>query len=465
MIIILIGLLRFIPSAMDTFMAKKAYKRGHLYNILVVLNGEEMAVLENIRHEDIAHYRHISENDRDRNRDKDRDRSKERDSYVNDWTMNTSSELLQKRQEVLFYDVYDLLGESGMGEEAEFSADHTLEGDKVVTKENYVHNAHLQTGMIIRARPAKGWAPNESFNDMNSFSSASSDPDVDSYPAALVKLKKKEKGAGTGAGTGTARGEKGNGGGGGQGWGVLDQLHSRHSVKISASSRIAIDNQTDVEKERERERDMVYAFEAVSSEKSTTHNITTAYTERALSIFAPTSFYRRMSTPKAKTHTLWDRDDAIYPMSRRTSASRSAGVMDGQVVAYSNADFLLLHTQEFTAKIGATNAGALEGVGVGVDVCDGVRQGAASLATLSVSSTSSDSISDGSYCKSSPSDISDTWAGQGVRKHSRELLRKLRKSRWEEKDSDVESVEEEKESSSSDDGKEAVKLHTEEKEG
>lgn len=359
MIVILIGLLRFIPSAMDTFMAKKAYKRGHLYNILVVLNGEEMAVLENIRHEDIAHYRHISEKNRDRNRDKDRDRGKERDSYVNDWTMNTSFELLQKRQEVLFYDVYDLLGESGMGEEAEFSADHTLEGDKVVTKENYVHNAHLQTGMIIRARPAKGWVPKESFNDMNSFSSASSDPDIDSYPAALVKLKKKEKGAGTGA----ERGEKGKGGGGDQGLGVLDQLHSRHSIKISASSRIAIDNQTDVEKEKERERDLVYAFEAVSSEKSTTHNITTPYTERALSIFAPTSIYRRMSTPKAKTHTARDRDDAIYPISRRTSASRSAGVMDGQqVVAYSNADFLLMHAQELTAKVGATNTGALEGV-------------------------------------------------------------------------------------------------------
>ena len=208
-IVTFIGLLRFLPSMMDVFMAKKAYVRGHLYNILVVLNDEEMAVLENIRHEDIAFFRRITET--------------EKDSHMNDWTMNTSSEPMQKRQEVLFYDVYDLLGESGMGEEAEFSADHSLEGDKVVTKENYVHNAHLQTGMIIRVRPAKGWVPKETFNDMNSFSSASSEPhNIDSYPTVLVKIKGGRRGALT-----------------------LDQLPAEYVTETYGSSRIAIDTYLD----------------------------------------------------------------------------------------------------------------------------------------------------------------------------------------------------------------------------
>jgi hypothetical protein len=170
-IMCLIGVLRFIPSLIDVFSTKKVPKGGHLYNILVVLNAEEMAVLENIRHEDISFYRKMTVESAD-------------DSL--NWQMNSTSKILEKHQEVKFFDVYDLLGSSGMDERDEISLDHSIKGNKVFTKEAYRHEAQLQTGMIIQVRPASDWEHNDSFDDLKSINS---DADLESCRVSIVRLK------------------------------------------------------------------------------------------------------------------------------------------------------------------------------------------------------------------------------------------------------------------------------------
>lgn len=170
-IMCLIGVLRFIPSLIDVFSTKKAPKGGHLYNILVVLNVEEMAILENIRHEDISFFRKMTVESAD-------------DSL--NWKMNDSSNILEKHQEVRFFDVYDLLGSGGMDECDEISLDHSIKGNKVFTKEAYRHEAQLQTGMIIQVRPSSDWIHKDSFDDIKSINS---DGDLESCRVSIVRLK------------------------------------------------------------------------------------------------------------------------------------------------------------------------------------------------------------------------------------------------------------------------------------
>jgi hypothetical protein len=170
-ILCLIGVLRFVPSLIDVFSTKKADRGGHLYNILVVLSAEEMAVLENIRHEDISFYRKMTV-----------------ESAVDslNWQMNGTSKILEKYQEVKVFDVYDLLGSSGMDERDEISRDHSIKGNKVITKEAYRHEAQLQTGMIIQVRPALDWVNSDSFDDLKSINS---DADLESCRVSIVRLK------------------------------------------------------------------------------------------------------------------------------------------------------------------------------------------------------------------------------------------------------------------------------------
>ena len=133
--ILLVGLLRFHPIATAYFAVKKGEKEGHLYDILMVLNDDEEAIIENIRHEDIVLFRRTNcEN--------------ENQSYT--WMMNATSDLLEKRFEVQFLDQYDLLGLGGDNELD--SLGHAVLGDKLVTKEVYVHEAKLHTGMIIKVK-------------------------------------------------------------------------------------------------------------------------------------------------------------------------------------------------------------------------------------------------------------------------------------------------------------------------
>jgi hypothetical protein len=135
----LIWFLRFYPSIVG-LMVKKEKKIGHLYDILVVISEDEEAILENIRHQDIAFYRETS---------------MESGAEPPEWVMNTTSDCLEKRFEVQFLDHYDLLGQSGPSEEEESSnVGHSVTGDKLVTKESYVHQVGLQMGMIICVKPA-----------------------------------------------------------------------------------------------------------------------------------------------------------------------------------------------------------------------------------------------------------------------------------------------------------------------
>ena len=134
--ILLIALLRFHPIVTAFFAVKKGEKEGHLYDILMVLNEDEEAIIENIRHEDIVLFRRT-------NCDNDNQ------SYT--WMMNATSEILEKRFEVQFLDQYDLLGQGGLNNR-EDSLGHAVLGDKLVTKEVYVHEAKLHTGMIIKVK-------------------------------------------------------------------------------------------------------------------------------------------------------------------------------------------------------------------------------------------------------------------------------------------------------------------------
>lgn len=137
-VVCLIWFLRFFPSLLATIKKKKE-KICHLYDILVVINDEEEAILENIRHEDITFFRRTNV---------------EESSKSLKWTMNSTSDVLEQRFEVQFLDHYDLLGESGPSEEDKEGVGHAIKGEKLVTKEMYVHEPELQCGMIIRVKPA-----------------------------------------------------------------------------------------------------------------------------------------------------------------------------------------------------------------------------------------------------------------------------------------------------------------------
>lgn len=145
-IILIIALLRVVPSLIDCCTSQKVYVRGHLYDILVVLNDKEEAILENVRHEDIVYFREMTSNP---------------DKFLSGWLMNNCSEPLVRRQEVQFWDLYDLLGQSGIDVEKSTqqlwkggSGSFKHDGDKRITQQKYFHEASLQIGMIIRVVPS-----------------------------------------------------------------------------------------------------------------------------------------------------------------------------------------------------------------------------------------------------------------------------------------------------------------------
>ena len=164
---VLIGILRFGPSLRDIYAVKKVPPSDHLYSILVVLNDEENAVLENIRHADIAFYRELNFDYQEHA----------------GWMMNTTGEIFEKRQEVQFFDIYGLLGKSETyGKEVQ-----------TVTTEAYSRSAGLQRGMIIQARPAEGWISNKKGNAKKPTPAASNEvlgSYLDGYSVAPVKAKK-----------------------------------------------------------------------------------------------------------------------------------------------------------------------------------------------------------------------------------------------------------------------------------
>ena len=138
--IVIISILRFSPAAVGMFIKKKVQKVGHLYDILVVLNDDEEAILENIQHEDIAYFRIMNDD--------------VFEVTMAGWMMNVSPEPLGRRYEVGFFDQYGLLGIKSEGDDKDPNAITKIVGNKQHVKEVFLHEAQLQVGMIIRVKEA-----------------------------------------------------------------------------------------------------------------------------------------------------------------------------------------------------------------------------------------------------------------------------------------------------------------------
>jgi hypothetical protein len=150
-IVLLIWFLRFYPAFIGLF-RKKEKKDSHLYDVLVVVNDYEEAILENVKHQDIAFFRKMPNKT-------DIVEKIEKSPKSIRWSMNDTAELLEKRMEVQFFDQYDLLGNNSKGRDDNDgrpcrSVDHALTGNQLVTKEVYVQEARLQMGMILRVKPS-----------------------------------------------------------------------------------------------------------------------------------------------------------------------------------------------------------------------------------------------------------------------------------------------------------------------
>lgn len=147
-IVFLIWILRFCPVFIG-LCRKKEKKESHLYDILVVVNDTEEAILENIKHQDIAFFRKMPDKT---------DKIDQNPKSIR-WSMNDTAELLDRRLEVQFFDQYDLLGNNSRGRNDNDgtscrTVDHALTGNQLVTKEVYVQEARLQMGMILRVKPS-----------------------------------------------------------------------------------------------------------------------------------------------------------------------------------------------------------------------------------------------------------------------------------------------------------------------
>jgi hypothetical protein len=82
--------LRCLPKAIGLIVTKK--ERGHLYDILVIVDDYEELILKNISHVDIAYFRDT------------------KSPYSQPWEMNDADDVLEKHYEVEFFDRYDLMG-------------------------------------------------------------------------------------------------------------------------------------------------------------------------------------------------------------------------------------------------------------------------------------------------------------------------------------------------------------------
>jgi hypothetical protein len=133
------GFLRCLPCCVGLIVVKK--ERGHLYDILVIVDDTEELILKNIRHEDIAYFRKADV-----------------DSELT-WDVNDTNDIISKRFEVEFFDRYDLMGRGcdttydNDDEQKTCNIDFSKSEDKVAWREAYAHQSSLETGMIIRVSP------------------------------------------------------------------------------------------------------------------------------------------------------------------------------------------------------------------------------------------------------------------------------------------------------------------------
>ena len=140
-LIILIFFLRVLhPLYIEHYPIKEGEKTHYLYDIMVLLDDNEVAVFENIRHKDIIFSR--------------------RTKVVNegqtlDWVMNLSRDLLEKQFEVQFYDRFNLLVQSRLTKtikERREGRDNEVHKDKVGRSNNNTNNGELQIGMILNVK-------------------------------------------------------------------------------------------------------------------------------------------------------------------------------------------------------------------------------------------------------------------------------------------------------------------------
>jgi hypothetical protein len=132
------GCLRCLPCCVGLVTLKK--ERGHLYDILLIVDDSEELILRNIRHEDISYFRD----------------SKTQDMQLT-WETNDTDDVLEMRFEVEFFDRYDLMGrglDRHVAEKGVCNVNFEMSEDKAIWRENYSHHAYLETGMIIRINPA-----------------------------------------------------------------------------------------------------------------------------------------------------------------------------------------------------------------------------------------------------------------------------------------------------------------------
>lgn len=141
--IALVGVMRLLSSCYSLYAAKREkVKGGHLYDILVILNSEEEAILENISHEDIVFYRLNPIEDVS-------------NSTSSGWTMNASSNALERHSEVQFFDKCDLLAQSGLIDK-ENRAKPACD-TKIKTSTGYMDMMRrpTQIGIIVKVKAAQ----------------------------------------------------------------------------------------------------------------------------------------------------------------------------------------------------------------------------------------------------------------------------------------------------------------------
>jgi hypothetical protein len=141
-VVILIFFLRFFPYLMSLFFEKPKKSIGHRYDVLVMIDNNHDAILENINHEDIAFFR--------------RTEIKEKDQKIA-WIINNTPIALEKRSEVKFFDKYELLNDDSIkGEKDKKIEDdaHTKPLNDVQVRQKSVlfDKVPMQKGMIIRVR-------------------------------------------------------------------------------------------------------------------------------------------------------------------------------------------------------------------------------------------------------------------------------------------------------------------------
>eukprot|EP00596_Hydrurales_sp_CCMP1899_P003571 CAMPEP_0119051136 /NCGR_PEP_ID=MMETSP1177-20130426/72856_1 /TAXON_ID=2985 /ORGANISM="Ochromonas sp, Strain CCMP1899" /LENGTH=814 /DNA_ID=CAMNT_0007030245 /DNA_START=432 /DNA_END=2877 /DNA_ORIENTATION=- len=135
-IVILIGFLRFFPYFMSLFIEKERKLSGIKYDVLVMINDEQEALLENINHEDIVFFR----------------RTKiEAEDQTLAWMTNVTCIALEKRFEVKFFDKYELYVGSLKGKDNRKNYQDASKSD-LLNDGEIEHGRDMLQGMIIRVK-------------------------------------------------------------------------------------------------------------------------------------------------------------------------------------------------------------------------------------------------------------------------------------------------------------------------